>query len=194
MTALAPRQDGVFDVLLTFEDWILLSDSGAMDHITGKVELIDGRLEALAPISNAHGLAAVNVTAVLRAELARLGREGLEVAGPCTVVISSSRAVEPDAVVKRPTTAKFVGSDDVVLAIEISATSLRHDTRTKQGLYAEAGVPEYWVVDLASKRLWVFREPAGETYLDQDNFGLGETVMPLFDPEARVRIADLLPF
>ena len=51
-----------------------------------------------------------------------------------------------------------------VLAIEVVDSSLEYDLGEKAGLYAVAGVPEYWVVNLIDCVLVVFREPDEGSY------------------------------
>jgi Uma2 family endonuclease len=50
------------------------------------------------------------------------------------------------------------------LLIEVSASSLRFDRATKAAVYARAGVPEYWVVDVSKRTIGVYGEPDGERY------------------------------
>jgi len=47
--------------------------------------------------------------------------------------------------------------DELLLAIEVADTTVRYDTTTKRDLYARAGVPEYWVLDIGARRLIVHR-------------------------------------
>lgn len=47
--------------------------------------------------------------------------------------------------------------DELVLAIEVADTTARYDATTKRDLYARAGVPEYWVLDISGRRLIVHR-------------------------------------
>jgi Uma2 family endonuclease len=51
-----------------------------------------------------------------------------------------------------------------LLAIEIAKTSLRDDLQRKARIYARAGIPEYWVVDVKKRELIVHRSPSGERY------------------------------
>ena len=51
---------------------------------------------------------------------------------------------------------------DAALAIEVSDTSYAFDRRRKLAVYADAGVPVYWVLDLNGRRLEVFNDPIGE--------------------------------
>ncbi|MFN4231636.1 Uma2 family endonuclease, partial [Thermus sp.] len=59
---------------------------------------------------------------------------------------------------------------DVLLLVEVAETSLDYDLNVKTPLYAKAGVPEVWVVDLVRDRVHRFRKPTGEGY------GQGETL------------------
>jgi Uma2 family endonuclease len=51
-----------------------------------------------------------------------------------------------------------------VLLIEVADASLRYDRVTKASVYARAGVPEYWVVNVNERAIEVFRAPDGERY------------------------------
>ena len=46
-----------------------------------------------------------------------------------------------------------------VLVVEVSESSLRFDRRSKGGLYARAGIPDYWIVNLVRRQLEVHRDP-----------------------------------
>jgi Uma2 family endonuclease len=89
-----------------------------------------------------------------------------------------------------PTTALFV--------VEIADFSLALDTGRKADLYAAAGVPDYWVIDLEARELLVFRDPlpsfaGGASYRTRITFCPADAVAPLAAPAAAVRVADLLP-
>lgn len=89
-----------------------------------------------------------------------------------------------------PTTAKLV--------IEVADSSLDFDMTTKAELYATAGIPEYWVLDLDGRRLIVYRKPAvlpvgGTAYRSQQVLSPTESVAPLAMPDTAVRVSDLLP-
>lgn len=87
-----------------------------------------------------------------------------------------------------------------VLVVEVADSSLDLDTTTKAELYATAGMSDYWVIDLENCQLLVFRGPAplpsglGATaYRTRQTFGPKDTVAPLANPTAMVKVADLLP-
>lgn len=54
--------------------------------------------------------------------------------------------------------------DELLLAIEVADTTAQYDATTKRDMYARAGVPEYWVLDIGAPRLIVHRHPGGGTF------------------------------
>ena len=81
---------------------------------------------------------------------------------------------------------------EVALVMEISGTTLRHDLTAKAALYARAGIPEYWVLDLNGRRLLVRREPVRGTYRVALEFGESGMAAAMDRPEAMVAVASLL--
>ncbi len=68
-----------------------------------------------------------------------------------------------------------------LLVVEVSDATLFFDLTTKAEPYAAAGVPEYWVLDLAGRVLHAFRDPqplspGGTTYRQHTTHAAGETV------------------
>jgi Uma2 family endonuclease len=85
-----------------------------------------------------------------------------------------------------------------LLIVEVADTTLVRDTTVKAEMYATVGIEDYWVLDLASRQLIVFRNPqpipdGGAAYRDSAVFGPSESVTPVNAPAATVRVADLLP-
>jgi Uma2 family endonuclease len=103
---------------------------------------------------------------------------------------------EPDVAVtvKPPESYSQDHPTTVLLAAEISDSSLRLDRR-KAGLYAAAEVPEYWILNLQSRRLEVHRLPVadakqefGYRYAEVRELGEDETIAPLARPDAKISI------
>ena len=82
--------------------------------------------------------------------------------------------------------------DELLLAIEIADSSAAFDMSRKAALYAAAGVPEYWVLELPHRRLVVHREPSEVGYRLIRFFAEGDTVT-LENRTETVRVGDLLP-
>ena len=85
-----------------------------------------------------------------------------------------------------------------MLVVEVARTSLTKDRQRKGPLYARQGVADYWIVNLAARMLEVYREPieSATGRWKYENVRLlkpGAVVGPLAEPDARIRVADLLP-
>jgi Uma2 family endonuclease len=128
-----------------------------------RVELIHGEIIVMSPIGQPHVSAVIGLSGVL---LEALGRRA---------VISEQNAVEvgesipqPDIAVLEPPRARYrdrrPSAADVHLLVEISDSSLKYDHETKLPLYAEAGIPEVWIVNLKDDVLEVYRQPKGKLY------------------------------
>jgi Uma2 family endonuclease len=82
--------------------------------------------------------------------------------------------------------------DELLLAIEVADTSAAFDLSRKAVLYAAAGVPEYWVLDLSRRILVVQRQPSADGYRLSEWFTENDTVSLVNRTEA-VRVGELMP-
>src|SRR5581483_4658354 len=87
-----------------------------------------------------------------------------------------------------------------LLVVEVADTTLSDDTTEMAEVYAEAGVAEYWVLDLNGRQLIVFRDPhplstalGATAYRQRQTFGPADRVSPLAAPNASILVGDLLP-
>lgn len=153
-------------------------------------ELINGELLYVSPQNQPH----VNAIVELNAHLGH--RYGLEyrvmVQGPVGGIVDS--IPEPDLVVFPRTVAaddRPVRADELLLLIEVSGTSVRHDI-DKAAIYAAAGAPEYWRVDLNERIVHVHRHPqAGGNWRETHQIGLAG-MLTLPGIEATIAVSDIL--
>jgi Uma2 family endonuclease len=75
---------------------------------------------------------------------------------------------EPDLVVlaERPPFDRHPRGDETICVIEVADSTLAFDRKVKAALYARAGVPEYWVVDVPSRQVLVHRKPESGSYCE----------------------------
>lgn len=103
---------------------------------------------------------------------------------------------EPDlAVVTGPETPfqhRHPRGDELLLAIEVADTSAAVDLSRKAVLYANAGVPEYWVLDLPRRALVVHTQPDGSQYRRIQIYAEDDLVSFGSRPE-KVQVSALLP-
>ncbi|MDQ3928516.1 MAG: Uma2 family endonuclease, partial [Chloroflexota bacterium] len=84
------------------------------------------------------------------------------------------------------------GPEDVLLAIEVSDTTLSWDRRVKVPLYAQAGIPEVWIVNLQQERIEVHSQPEGGAYKTVRRLKRGQSVVVPGFPEAKIKVEDVL--
>ena len=110
---------------------------------------------------------------------------------------------EPDGAVVRGDRRTFdqrapTGSDFGVV-VEVGESSLRFDRRIKLPLYAAAGIPVYWIVNLIDSHVEVYTDPdpAAEppAYCTRTDYAPGQDVPLVLDgnPVATIPVSDLLP-
>ena len=101
-----------------------------------------------------------------------------------------------DAIVLRRSASEFRAENpappDLLLVAEVSAITQDLDLGAKAALYAAAGIPEYWVLDLTANRIVVHRNPSGERYNSILAYAADEAVSPLAAESASIRLADLM--
>ncbi len=104
---------------------------------------------------------------------------------------------EPDVVLARYRgdfyVAALPGPDDILLIVEVADSSLRHDRDVKLPLYARAGIPETWLMNLPDDRVEVYRDPAPEGYRSITLVPRDGAVSPLAFPDVTIPCAELLP-
>lgn len=100
---------------------------------------------------------------------------------------------EPDLVVLRTPVTNLAADRptpaDVLLIIEVAATTLSFDLRKKARLYARAGISEYWVLDVNTRRMIVHREPKQGKYTSKVVYSEHESIVPLAAPDHQFRVA-----
>jgi Uma2 family endonuclease len=158
-----------------------------------KLELVDGELISKMGKNRPH----VNALIFVQGWLIRVfGWEFINPETPIDVAPEDNPTNEPQPdilVLKRPSR-EFRNANpqpaDLHLVVEVSDTSLGFDLTKKAALYARAGIVEYWVLDVAARRLVVHREPAGGQYTAVAVYGEHETIAPLAAPGAEFRVAE----
>ena len=81
--------------------------------------------------------------------------------------------------------------ENIFWLIEYSDYTLSKDLGIKNKIYAEAGISEYWVVNLPTMELILFREPTNEGYQSRETLTQGN-INPLAFPDVAVSVARIL--
>jgi Uma2 family endonuclease len=175
----------------TVDEYYRMAEAGIFDE-DSRVELIEGEIIQMPPIGPVHqdSVDSTNVTFVRRfSDVARV-----RVQGPIRLGIRNEP--EPDICLLRirpePYRASHPGPDDVLLVVETADTTLAADRRLKLPMYARAGIPEVWLVDLPNDVVHVYREPFEDGYRVIQTLRRGDRVAPLAFPDRELDVSDLL--
>ena len=163
-------------VKLTIEDFIRLNDAGAFDAYA-KTELIDGVVVAMNAQLSTHARVQSRFFRRL-ADAVEAVMPGYEAWVEVSTAIPPPTLPQPDRGVTRcEATGRAPGPVATIpLLVEVADTTKRYDLGKKARIYATAGVPEYWVIDIPGKvihRLWA---PAGGSYESKGQVAFDKTV------------------
>jgi Uma2 family endonuclease len=165
-----------------------LLEMGLLDDC--RYELIRGEIIAKMPQKPSHS---VIITRLFRVLIAVFGVEYLRPQLP--IALSDEDEPEPDIAVTTLDTDEYETRhpepSEVKLVVEVSLTTLRDDLGIKAELYAQAGILEYWVLDVESRKLHVHRRPSGQQWGVITVLADTESVAPLAAPDGTIAVADL---
>lgn len=175
----------------TVWDYHQLVEAG---HFTraDRIELIDGELTMMQPVTPAHSSCTMSITNRLVTKLPT--GAWLQINEPITIPDHSEP--QPDAAVVREREDGYRKAhplpEDVLLIIEVADTSVEFDMKVKALLYAKAGIPEYWVVDVKAGCLHVFTGASVEGYQNCQMLGAEDSVICQSVPGLEITAKQLL--
>jgi Uma2 family endonuclease len=174
---------------LRVEDFILLQESGALDAFA-KSELIDGDIYTVNAIYRPHAGTLSDINADL-VNSVRASGLALKVYSPVSTKLDDHNLPEPDLVIATVESDTLVSGRSVRLAVEVSASSLDFDLGKKAQLYARTGVPEYWVVDVAGRKIVQMTTPVDGAYRDIREIPFGERITSITIPQIAIDTSPL---
>lgn len=197
----APASDPLFENRhsITVDEYFQIIESGALGS-EPRTELIDGVIVDKMTKNSPHIIA----TDLVQYLFIRLVPAGYFFTMGNPVVIEVLNSVpEPDAMVVRggPRDIRGRGRTPAVtaLAVEVADTSYALDRTRKSKLYAAAGIPVFWLLDLNRRRLEIFSNPTGQgdqaRYDKVETFEESDEAPLVLDGQeaARFRVSEILP-
>ena len=85
------------------------------------------------------------------------------------------------------------GAADVLLIIEVADRSIRKDRGIESDVYAEAGIPDYWIADIPGRLIEVRRDPLDGRYREITTFPIGGELRPLAFPDVVLPVSRIFP-
>jgi Uma2 family endonuclease len=154
-----------------------------------RIELLDGQLVKMSPIGPPHSSTIDKLNLLCMTRLA--GRALVRVQNP--IAASELSEPEPDLAIVPLGNYETEHPSTADLLIEVAESSLAYDRGPKLRVYAESGVPEYWVVNLVDRCVEVYRKPGGGRYWLVHRADEGAVIACERHPELELRVADVLP-
>lgn len=155
------------------DDFFRLGEIGIFNE-GDRVELVDGEIIQMAPVGSGHSAC---VHRLVRHLTSRVGQA--VVRGQDVLVLPNGYNPYPDVLVARPHDDDYESGhpthEDALVVVEVAASSLRYDRRVKLEWYAQAAIPEYWLVDLRKKLVTIHQHPVAGEYHQQQVYGRGDS-------------------
>ncbi|RAM49401.1 MAG: Uma2 family endonuclease [Hapalosiphonaceae cyanobacterium JJU2] len=178
--------------LWTVQEYHRMAETGILGE-DERVELLEGKIIWMSAKGTAH-CSAVGRTYKLLEKL--LGNQAwISIQDP--IALNQRSEPEPDIAVVKIDSLDYADHhptpSEVYLIIEVADTSLKFDCETKSKAYAQAGITDYWVLDVLNRQLYVFREPNEDDYQSQVILAEDGTISPKQFPNVQIRILEMLP-
>jgi Uma2 family endonuclease len=160
------------------------------DH---RVELLEGEIVRMAPMKAPH----LGRLGFLTAHLPHLITPDQQVYFQSPITLSTSEP-EPDVMILKASPTFYGDSKPTaihaLLLIEISDTTLNYDQGRKLAIYAESGIPEYWIIDLDHDVIHQYSDPqpATRTYGTYKLLQRGDTLRSVHLPAVTFGVSDIL--
>jgi Uma2 family endonuclease len=171
---------------ITLAKWTI-DDYQQMIAAGRRVELLKGEIVEISPEREPHAVYSSSAVEYLRL---KLGERATILEGHPITLPNDSES-EPDIAVVVPPIGQYLAHhpypEDIYWVVEYSNTTLEKDLGEKKEAYAEAGIREYWVVDLQNNQLIVFRNPSSNKYLSEVKLSAG-LITPLVFPDVQLEV------
>lgn len=190
--------DGGSPLRWTRTDYHRLAELGLLPE-TARYELVAGEIVVKMPQNFPHSATVLKLPSVLTPVFLGIGHVRPQV----PVALSTDGEPEPDLAVVGGGPESYSNhptEEDILLLIEVSDTTLSYDLGRKAAYYAEAGIRDYWVLDVNAREVHVLRNPApdprapwGHRYRSTQTLSLHEQITPLAAMSTSLSVAALFP-
>jgi Uma2 family endonuclease len=159
----------------TVDDFARMREAGILTE-DDRVELLDGEIYVMSPIGPLHVAIVNKLNKILNKSV---GDQGIiSVQNP--IRLDRLGEPQPDIAVLNPRddfyTQALATTDDILLVIEVSDTTLEYDREQKLPRYAEAQIGEVWIIDAGAQVIEQYTEPLQGVYVQLHKVLFGNTI------------------
>ncbi|HXG68489.1 MAG TPA: Uma2 family endonuclease [Blastocatellia bacterium] len=175
----------------TVAEYHRMMESGILSE-DDRVELIEGEIIKMSPIGSRHASCVKRLNNLLNHAVGQTAIVGVQ----DPVRLDEYSEPQPDIALLRPRNDFYAHShptpDDMLLIIEVADTSVEYDRDVKLPLYAQAGIPEVWLVNLIRDAVEAYSQPVNGAYQMVREFQHGGTLTPETLPQVAFNVEDVL--
>jgi len=175
----------------TIKDYYKMAESGIFTE-NDRVELIRGEIIEMSPIGIKHSICILSLNTLLAEKLKQ--RALINIQNP--IQLDDNSEPQPDVVLlKNPIDTyrkRHPQPADILLIIEVADTTVKYDREVKIPLYAEANIPEVWLVDINNNCVEVYRQPTPDGYQNMQKFTAEQSLSILAFPDIIITVNEII--
>lgn len=177
----------------TVNDYHRMGELGILDS-SERTELLSGQIVLMTAKGTPH-VTALRLLATTLDTL--LTNEPALVSTQDPIQLDNFSEPEPDLAVVQGEILDYADQhprpEQVYLVVEVADSTLKQDCGLKARLYAQAGIADYWVLDLNNRQLHIFREPTPTGYTRHLILTEPNQASPLAFPQLSLDLTAILP-
>lgn len=161
--------------LLTVTEYHQMVEAGILSE-DDPIELLNGQLIKMSPVGSSHAACVEKIDELLKYLLR--GKALVRSQNPIT--LSDLSEPEPDIAIVRKKDNYYADRhpipEEVLLIIEVADSSLEKDRQAKLPLYAQAQIPQYWIVNLEKREIEAYDTPLNDQYRSRQLYLPGDEI------------------
>ncbi|WP_431708614.1 Uma2 family endonuclease [Geminocystis sp. CENA526] len=177
--------------LLTVREYNLMAQVGILTN-DEKVELINGQIITMSPQGSFHA-AAIRRTDRL---FGKVFKDNVIIQKQLPIIVNEISQPEPDIAIVKYDALDYDDrhplATEVYLVMEIADTTLKTDLEIKRQLYASGNIPEYWVLDVKQRQLYIYRQANNGDYETTMILNDEGSIEPLNFPDVKINVSEML--
>jgi Uma2 family endonuclease len=178
----------------TVQEYHRMTELGILNP-NERTELIAGQITLMVAKGTPHVLTLRLLTSELESSLQ--GRPAVFISTQDPIHLDNSSEPEPDLAIVCGTPLNYINQHpqpaDLRLIVEVADSTLKTDCEVKDKHYAQAGITDYWVIDIPHRQVHIFRDPTTTGYSSHLILTEPQTLTPLAFPDVEISISAILP-
>lgn len=184
---------GVRRHVITLDEYERMCEADVFEP-EARIELIRGEIVDMSPPGPPHEASVTRLHLLFFEQCGR--RAVVWPQGNSVRLPQSNSRPQPDITVLRWRDDLYAGKrpmpEDIILLVEVAESTIRYDRESKRQLYAEAGIQDYWVVNLVDGVVEVYTDPGEGKYQSASTIRRGETLQLPGSLEGSIAVDDIL--